>query len=260
MATAPHRKPTPKPADPSKGAQVRAPATKPLPAKPVPGKSEPAKAGPTKIGPRVLRITQAEFVASVLKAGEVPDGGPEIAFVGRSNVGKSSLINALCGREALARTSRTPGRTQRINLFDAKLSDGKQLRLVDLPGFGHAEVSKAMMAQFAEMIQYYLVGSEAMRLVLILQDARRDRDDDAIGFSRWLAENRVPFDVVATKADEIPKTRIGAVTARLKTEFRLEQAPLAVSSREGTNIVELLTRLRNTAYPKPPKPVKAKQP
>ncbi len=248
-------KPQPKPQPKPSAKIVTKSHAKPIQPNAAAAKGEPA---PKKRAPRVLRIISADFVASVRKAGEFPSGAPEIAFVGRSNVGKSSLINALCGREALARTSKTPGRTQRINLFDATLSDGKVLRLVDLPGFGHAEVSKAMMAQFSEMIQYYLVGSETMRKVLILQDARRDRDEDAIGFARWLNENRVPFDVVATKADEISKTKIGTVCARLKAEFQLEELPLAVSARDGSHIVELLNKLRNTAYPRPPKAVKAK--
>lgn len=200
-----------------------------------------------------LRIVRADFVASVLRSGDVPPGPPEFAFVGRSNVGKSSLINALCEREALARTSRTPGRTQRINLFDATLSTGQVVRLVDLPGFGHAEVSKALLAQFSEMIQFWMLASDHLRQVLILQDARRDRDDDAIGFAYWLQENGVDFDVVATKCDAVPKNKLGAVTARLREEFRLPQAPLAVSAHDRVGISELLTRVRNTAFPRPAK-------
>lgn len=194
-----------------------------------------------------LRIVSAAFVASVQGAGQFPDGPPEVAFVGRSNVGKSSLINALCNQHALARTSKTPGRTQAVNLFDAKLSDGTAMRLVDLPGFGHAEVSKGQRRQFSEMIQFYLLAAGQMRLVVILQDCRRDRDLDAIGFAGWLRDNNVPYDVVATKSDELPKTKIGAVCQRLALEFRLRKPALAVSARERTQIDDLLLRLRQAA-------------
>lgn len=200
---------------------------------------------------RTLRVNSAHFVAAVNKVGEVPHGPPEVAFCGRSNVGKSSLINAMCNQNALARTSKTPGRTQSVVLFDATLSSGQVLRLVDLPGFGHAEVSKSMLAAFAEMIQYYLLASQQLKLVVILQDCRRDRDDDAIGFAGWLRDNHVAYTVVATKADAVPATRRGAVCQRLQTEFRLKQPPLAVSARDRSGIDELVVRVRNAAFPKP---------
>jgi len=192
---------------------------------------------------RAPEVVEAHYVASVARYGEVPAGPPEVAFVGRSNVGKSSLLNALCRQRALARTSKTPGRTQAVNLFDARLASGQIVRMVDLPGFGHAALAKGQRAWFAEMIQFYLLAAATLRLVLILQDARRDRDDDAIGFAAWLRDNRVPFDVVATKADEIPLARRGAVAARLATEFRLRAPPLCVSAREGLAIDELLGRM-----------------
>ncbi|MBM4345125.1 MAG: ribosome biogenesis GTP-binding protein YsxC [Deltaproteobacteria bacterium] len=200
---------------------------------------------------RTLRVVSAQFVAAVTRAGEVPAGPPEVAFVGRSNVGKSSLINALCNQTALARTSKTPGRTQAVVLFDAQLSSGQALRLVDLPGFGHAAVSKTMLAAFSEMIQFYLLAAEGLKLVVILQDCRRDRDDDAIGFAGWLRDNRVPYEVVATKADAVPATRRGAVCQRLQAEFRLKRLPLAVSARDRAGVDELLVRVRNAAFPKP---------
>ena len=206
---------------------------------------------PIKRKARVLRIVSAVYVASVGKAGEVPVGPPEFAFVGRSNCGKSSLINALCNQNALARTSKTPGRTQAVNLFDAVLSTGQQLRLVDLPGFGHAAVSKVLLRHFAEMIQFYLLSAENLRMVVILQDSRRDRDDDAIGFAAWLRENKVPYEVVATKCDEIATTKRGAICQRLMTEFRLKQLALAVSAHHKLGTDELLVRIRNAAFAKP---------
>lgn len=201
-------------------------------------------------GPLVA-VKKAAFVASVDAVGQVPSGPPEIAFTGRSNVGKSSLINAICGNSTLARTSKTPGRTQRVNLFDVELVSGQVLRLVDLPGFGHAELSRDLRAQMAEMIQFYLLGQEKMSVVYILQDSRRDRDDDAIGFAEWLRQNHVRFDVIATKCDQIPRNKLGGVQARLKREFGLQHLPIAVSSREDTGMDALRLALRNHAYPKP---------
>ncbi len=217
-------------------------AEKPIAVKPI----SPKKKAPP------LRVLRAEYIASVKGIGEVPAGHPEIAVVGRSNVGKSSLINAMCNHQGLARTSKTPGRTQSINLFDATLSSGQVLRLVDLPGFGHAEVSKKLLGEFSEMIQFFLLASEHIKLVLILQDSRRDRDDDAIGFAQWLRDNHVPFDVVATKADEVPKTKIGSVIYRMQHEFGLARPALAVSVRDGRGVDDLLVKLRNAAFTRSP--------
>ena len=201
-----------------------------------------------------LRVLVANYVASIAQFGEVPAGPPEVAFIGRSNVGKSSLINGLCDHKGLARTSKTPGRTQAVNLFDAQLSSGQALRLVDLPGFGHAAISKQKIAGFSEMIQFYMLQSTHLRLVLLLQDARRDRDDDAIGFANWLRENGVPCEPVATKADEISASQRGAVCLRLQTDFRCDRLPLAVSARDDFGLDTLLLRIRAVAYPLAPRP------
>lgn len=194
-----------------------------------------------------LRTVSADFVAAVGGPGEFPDGPPEIAIVGRSNVGKSSLVNALANRHSLARTSKTPGRTQAIILFDLTLSTGEKIRMCDLPGFGHAQVAKTLRESFSPMIQKFLEESKQLRGVILLQDCRRDVDEDAIGFAQWLQEINRPVVIVATKMDELPKTKRGAVIARLKRDFDLEHPPLATSVRENLGVSDLLHQMRRLA-------------
>ncbi len=198
-----------------------------------------------------LRTLNAEFLAGVNGPGEFPSGAPEIAIVGRSNVGKSSLVNALANRHSLARTSKTPGRTQAIILFDLHLSSGDTIRLCDLPGFGHAKVAKTLRDSFSPMIQKFLEESKELRGVILLQDCRRDADEDAIGFAEWLREIGRPVLIVATKMDELPKTKRGGVIARLQADFDLEFPPIATSVRENLGVTDLLYQMRRlTRLPK----------
>ena len=194
-----------------------------------------------------LRTISAEFMAAVGGPGEFPSGPPAIAIVGRSNVGKSSLVNALANRHSLARTSKTPGRTQAIILFDLKLSTGETVRMCDLPGFGHAKVAKTLRDNFSPMIQKFLEESKQLRGVILLQDCRRDVDEDAIGFAEWLREIGRPVLVVATKMDELPKTKRGAVIARLQRDFDLEYPPLGVSVLEKFGVPDVLHQMRRLA-------------
>jgi GTP-binding protein len=188
------------------------------------------------------RIVRARFVASVADSAEMPPGPPELALVGRSNVGKSSLLNAICGEHGLARVSRTPGRTQRVNVFDADLDDGRILRLADLPGFGYAAVDKrtrrALPAIAVGWIETRL-SLGVLKAVVLLQDLRRERDEDAIGFADHVRGLGGRIVVIATKADEVPKNRREPPLQRLKREFALPRPPIATSIRDASGLDEL---------------------
>lgn len=159
---------------------------------------------------RRLFAGSCDFVAGAATADAIPALKlPEVAFVGRSNVGKSSLINALTGRNALARVSQTPGRTRQINFFDL----GRKVMLVDLPGYGFAQASKAMVEEWQGLILDYLRGRANLKRVLLLIDARRgvmDTDRQAMGI---LDKAAVSYAGVLTKMDKLkPTERDAAVT------------------------------------------------
>jgi len=156
-----------------------------------------------------LKILNAEFVASATDPSQFPTGDlPEVAFAGRSNVGKSSLLNALLGRKNLARVSRTPGRTRLVNFFRVAVSDkhGAEFMFVDLPGYGYAKVAKAVQEQWGPMIEGYLSARSALRGVVLLTDVRRGEQDE-INLVRWVHEQGLGLIAVATKIDKLPRSR-----------------------------------------------------
>jgi GTP-binding protein len=136
-----------------------------------------------------------------------PEGPPEIAFAGRSNVGKSSLINALVGRHGLARTSSTPGRTRGLIFFRIEPRDTPPLRLVDLPGYGYAQASKKERAAWRPMVETYVEQRKALCLVVVLVDARRGLQPADEELLEWLESVGRRAVVVFTKIDELPRTR-----------------------------------------------------
>jgi GTP-binding protein len=145
-------------------------------------------------------LSQAQFRASAaLPADLLTEGPPEIAFAGRSNVGKSSAINALAGRKRLARTSKTPGRTQTINFYDL----GSEARLVDLPGYGYARVSRSLRAQWGELVGAYLRSRAVLAGVVVLMDARHPMTPLDVQLLDWLAGVRKL--VLLSKADKLTK-------------------------------------------------------
>ena len=151
-----------------------------------------------------MKVTKAEFVISAVGPAQYPeDALPEIALAGRSNVGKSSLINRMISRKNLARTSATPGKTQQLNYYRVN----EDLYLVDFPGYGDAKVSKSQRAAFGEMVEKYLLSRDELKLVLLVVDMRHPPTKDDVSMYEWLQHYDRPVCVVATKADKIPKTR-----------------------------------------------------
>jgi len=147
-----------------------------------------------------MQINTAEFLKSSAKMDQLPpDNYPEYAFVGRSNVGKSSLINKLCGRKSLAKTSSTPGKTQLINHFT--IND--TWYLVDLPGYGYASVSKKKRANFGDMIFDYLMERKNMMCVFVLIDSRIKPQSNDLEFLEFLGVKGIPFSIVFTKIDKL---------------------------------------------------------
>lgn len=152
-----------------------------------------------------MKITSADFVKSAFeRAHWVTDGRPEISFLGRSNVGKSSLINSLLGRKGLARTSNTPGRTQSINFFLLN----EKFYFVDLPGYGYARVSKQMRADWGEMAEEYLAARDELALSIQLIDARHEPTKLDLQLFEWLEYNQKNNIVVATKADKLSTNKL----------------------------------------------------
>ena len=179
---------------------------------------------------------KARFVISASKPSEFPkEDLPEIAVVGRSNVGKSSLINALTGQDGLARTSRTPGRTRLVNWFEV---DGK-FHLVDLPGYGYAEVSRDMRESWRPLIESYLSDRKTLAGVLLLIDVRRGAQDEELDFVPWLEAKEIPIVVALTKSDKLPKNKRMLEVAKAKKALGLKRDPFAVSAQDSEGIDEL---------------------
>jgi GTP-binding protein len=152
-----------------------------------------------------MKVTSAEFVKSAFDESQWVRGRlPEVAFLGRSNVGKSSLINSLLGVKGLARTSSTPGRTQAINFFLINRS----FHFVDLPGYGYARVSKTMRAEWGEFVTAYLANRERLVLSIQIVDSRHDPTQLDMQLSEWLHANGKPRLTVATKADKLSRNEL----------------------------------------------------
>jgi GTP-binding protein len=164
------------------------------------------------------------------------DGLPEIAILGRSNVGKSSLLNRLAGRRALARTSTTPGKTRLLHFYRVRRA-GRAVLLVDLPGYGFARVSKAERAGWRALVEGYLAARAPLRGALVLHDARRDPGADETDLLAWLAERGVPARVALTKLDKLGRGERARRLAALRRALSLpEEAIVPTSARAGEGI------------------------
>ena len=163
-----------------------------------------------------MEIKSAEFVISNTNVAKCPDGNkPEYAFIGRSNVGKSSLINMLTNKKGLALTSQTPGKTMLINHF--LIND--EWYLVDLPGYGYAQRGKEGREKLRKIIESYVLEREQLTNLFVLVDCRHEAQKIDLEFMEWLGENGIPFAIIFTKTDKISK-------GRLQENFRLYEAKL----------------------------------
>lgn len=152
-----------------------------------------------------MKVNTAEFIISAVGPDQYPnDGLPEVALAGRSNVGKSSLINRMINRKNLARTSSTPGKTQHMNYY--RINEDN-MYFVDFPGYGYAKVSKTQRATWGKMVEKYLSERDTLKLVLLIVDLRHEPTSNDKMMFDWLKHYDLPMCVVATKADKIPKTR-----------------------------------------------------
>lgn len=196
---------------------------------------------------------RVEFVKSCGSLGDFPgDGMPEAALLGRSNAGKSSLLNAIAGQAKLARTSRTPGRTRLLNLFEVQYAAQRRLRLVDCPGYGYARAGKQERERWGELIETYLAQRANLRLAVLLVDANvppQALDGEACA---WLRQRGVAVQVVATKCDRLSGNQRGQALRRL--EAALGTAPLAFSAVTPLGQAELRKAIETalTARATPP--------
>ncbi len=188
-----------------------------------------------------MQITKAEFKCSSEKISQVPkDNLRDIAFIGRSNVGKSSLINMLTGRKGLAKVSATPGKTRLINHFTIN----NEWYLVDLPGYGYARVSKSQRGEFSKIILDYVLKCKKMHFLFVLIDSRLEPQKIDLRFIEMLGENGVPFGIIFTKGDKLSASQLRRSVERFYQALaeQWEELPpmICTSSEKGTGRDEVL--------------------
>jgi GTP-binding protein len=188
-----------------------------------------------------MRVTSAEFLKSAFQESDWPrDRQPEIAFMGRSNVGKSSIINSLLNTRGLARTSNTPGRTQSLNFF----SINNSFRFVDLPGFGYARVPKSIRSEWGEMVTSYLAKREQLVLSIQLVDSRHEPTKLDLQLHDWLEHSAQPRLIVATKSDKLSNNELKTSLQRVRRAFNAESV-IAFSAKTGTGREEVWRMIEN---------------
>ena len=179
-----------------------------------------------------MKISEAKFIASSTQVSQKPQRKlPEFAFIGRSNVGKSSLINSLCGNKKLAQTSSTPGKTKLVNHY--LINDSWYL--VDLPGYGYARVSKSTRGEFSKLITDYVLKCEKMHYLFVLVDSRLEPQKIDLRFIELLGENGIPFGIIFTKADKLSQAQLNRNVKNYKltlSEQWEELPPMFISSSE----------------------------
>jgi GTP-binding protein len=185
-----------------------------------------------------MKVLSAEFVLSAKEPAHYPPALlPEIAFAGRSNVGKSSLINTLVKRKGLARTSNTPGRTQEINFFTVN----NRFAFIDLPGYGYAKVPEKIRRNWGPMIETYLGGRRTLRLVVLILDVRRDPSEEDRQLIDWLLHYRLPLLIVLTKIDKVSRNQLAERQRRIGVDLDLPPAipfvPFSAKTSAGKDLL-----------------------
>lgn len=201
----------------------------------------------------MLVVKKAEFISSFVDMKSLPDTGlPEIALVGRSNVGKSSLINKVVNRKNLAKSSSTPGKTRTLNYYLINSA----FYIVDLPGYGFARVSKGERDKWGKMIEKYLSSRKQLRGVIQLLDIRHPPTENDIMMKQWLEHYEIPILLIATKTDKVSRNEKSKNLAVIRKSLNLEpdQIPITFSAENGEGVNEVKEALEDILNPPEPEP------